>query len=102
MITLWKGEFSRFMKCSVEVFSEKTGSVVASNDSIRIYHRDDKGNEIFSKLFCAGLFTTNVLQESFADKRAVGLPGVDSSSKYEDFFVVVFRLLVGDFEDGNR
>lgn len=102
MITLWKGELSGLLKRSVKVFSEKAGSIVTSDDPIRVNHRYNKSDKIFAELFCSRLVAANELKKTFTYERAVGLSWMNAACYDDYFFVVIFRVLIGDLEHWNR
>ena len=99
MKCLRKGEFPWLIESSVQIFSKKACPIIASNNSVWIYHWNNKCNKILSKLFGFSLITANIFEKSFANEWAVGLTWMNSSCQYQNFFIMVLRFFVSNFQN---
>lgn len=69
--SLRKGVFSRLVECSVEILSEKTGSVVSCNHPVRIQHRHHVEYIPFSQLFAHRIIAAYTTQHPLSHKRSI-------------------------------
>ena len=60
-----EGMLALLVVSPVQVLSEEAGAVVASNNSIRIHHRDDLKDHLLDQLFGTFFLRAEILNEPF-------------------------------------
>ena len=82
----------RVQPLAVEVQSCQTTSVVTDNYAVRVEHWYNFEDERVSEDSCLSLITKHRIDDTFHDKRAIGLTWVDSRTQYHALSVCYLIL----------
>ncbi len=93
---LWKHLFVWISVLTVKIPSWQPCPVISQSNAIRVYHRYDLEDDMFSKKLSHFGITTNKIQETFNHIRPIGLTWMRPSTNYHTSFQPGnFIILIG-------
>lgn len=94
MKSLWKGKSPSSVIRSIQILTKQRCTIVSSHHTVRIYHRNNVRDEIFTILFRRGFLAAYVLHKSLAYERTVRLPRMYPPSDHNNFLIIILIILI--------